>query len=404
MAIGIGLSGIFTAKSAVPPPPAPINLFTQDLTLAANRTHDLNGNSVTFLKSNFEFRATNNDSTERIIGLRNYTNTSYYLEARNNGTLIHIGNIVQNNDTGSQSFLTNVTSNFTTGFEVRITGSGGNGFVVQRNGGSASVGLNITGNRGGFGIATFGMLSQYNVDGSVYSYDTDTYTQYAADRGGVAGKSSVHFRCEDGTVNVIGDLSGFGTITPTSRLEAQALNGNSGERVLGLRNHTNTGWLFDINNDGSGGYRVDGKIIYFGSGCRIQTGADSSIGWLLGFGLYGCDLVTVMNAANQDISNVKQLSLNGAFDSDPLTIAVSGRVTNPTSAIAGTYKQYGKNAGPVATNIVPHFYIYDYITPANSYTIQFFKGAPMTIPDGTLPNAVTRIAELEAKLQAYGLL
>ena len=72
------------------------NLFTDDLTLAANRTHDLNGNSVTFLKSNFEFRALNGNSGERVFGLRNHTNTGWAFEVRNNLDIIANGG--SNND------------------------------------------------------------------------------------------------------------------------------------------------------------------------------------------------------------------------------------------------------------------------------------------------------------------
>lgn len=40
----------------------------------------------------------------------------------------------------------------------------------------------------------------------------------------------------------------------------------------------------------------------------------------------------------------------------------------------------------------------------NGSVIKLFTGAALTASDGTLANAVTRIAELEARLQAHGLI
>jgi hypothetical protein len=174
------------------------HLFSENKTLAANRSHDMNGFSMTFLKSKVEFRASNGDGGLKALWVRNHLDNGDLFDVRNNGNITHNGSIVQNNATGNQSFLTNITSNFTTGFEARMFGSGGNGFLVQRLGGSSAVGINFTGSKGGYGMAMMGMFGQYNVDGSVYSYDTDTYTQYAADV--VAGNSAPHFRTENGSL------------------------------------------------------------------------------------------------------------------------------------------------------------------------------------------------------------
>jgi hypothetical protein len=66
------------------------NLFTANLTLGANRTHDMNGNSMTFLKSNVEFRASGGLSSGRVVTYRDYTNSSDLASISNDG----IGRIV----------------------------------------------------------------------------------------------------------------------------------------------------------------------------------------------------------------------------------------------------------------------------------------------------------------------
>jgi len=181
------------------------------------------------------------------------------------------------------------------------------------------------------------------------------------------------------------------------------LGGNLSTDKLQFQSNAGTP-LFDIDGTGAGGFRVNGKTIYFGTGSRIVTGPNSSTALVVNFGLYACKLVTLLNASNNDISNLKQLAFSGAYDSDASTIAMPNKGAHPTSAVAGTYKQYGYPSPVVATNIVPNFYIHDYITPANSYSISLFKSTALTVADGTLANAVIRIAELEAKLQANGLL
>lgn len=70
--------------------------------------------------------------------------------------------------------------------------------------------------------------------------------------------------------------------------------------------------------------------------------------------------------------------------------------TNPTTTPADHFIMY--SADIVAGNAAPHFR-----TEAGDI-VKLFKGAALTASDGTLANAVTRIAELEARLQAAGLI
>jgi hypothetical protein len=61
------------------------NLFTANLTLGANRTHDMNGNSMTFLKSKVEFRATDGLSANKMLYTRNHTNGGDLAQFLNDG-------------------------------------------------------------------------------------------------------------------------------------------------------------------------------------------------------------------------------------------------------------------------------------------------------------------------------
>jgi hypothetical protein len=56
------------------------------------------------------------------------------------------------------------------------------------------------------------------------------------------------------------------------------------------------------------------------------------------------------------------------------------------------------SADITAGNAAPHF------RTENGSIIKLFQGAALTASDGTLANAVTRIAEIQARLQAHGLI
>jgi hypothetical protein len=98
------------------------------------------------------------------------------------------------------------------------------------------------------GGATLAFLIENGTAPSVNRGNMHWY--YSADRGGIDGKAAAHFRSEDGTVNVIGDYSGFGTANPLARVQIDALNGSSSDKALAVRNHLNTGDLATLYNDG----------------------------------------------------------------------------------------------------------------------------------------------------------
>lgn len=70
--------------------------------------------------------------------------------------------------------------------------------------------------------------------------------------------------------------------------------------------------------------------------------------------------------------------------------------TAPSTSPADGFSMY--SADIVAGNAAPHF------RTEKGSIIKLFQGAALTVSDGTLTNAVTRIAELEARLQAHGLI
>lgn len=78
------------------------------------------------------------------------------------------------------------------------------------------------------------------------------------------------------------------------------------------------------------------------------------------------------------------------------TFVVRNHPSVPSTNIVDSFQQY--SADIVAGNAAPHFR-----TEAGDI-VKLFKGAALTASDGTLANAVTRIAELESRLQAAGLI
>jgi hypothetical protein len=116
--------------------------------------------------------------------------------------------------------------------------------VVRSNSGNKCVDI------GGTGLGT-GTNKLAFLNGTAPSTNlTDSFQQYSADRGGVAGKASAHFRAEDGTINVIGDLSGFGTSTPGARLDVRAQGALSTDIAFRVRNSADTGNIVTIQGNG----------------------------------------------------------------------------------------------------------------------------------------------------------
>jgi hypothetical protein len=78
------------------------------------------------------------------------------------------------------------------------------------------------------------------------------------------------------------------------------------------------------------------------------------------------------------------------------TLVVRNHTNVPSTNVTDSFQQY--SADIVAGNAAPHF------RTENGNIIRLFQGAALTASDGTLANAVTRIAEIQARLQAHGLI
>jgi hypothetical protein len=91
----------------------------------------------------------------------------------------------------------------------------------------------------------------FNTSGITFTTNTDAFQMYSADRGGTAGKASAHFRAEDGTINVIGDFSGFGTDSPQARLDVRAQGALSTDIAFRVRNSADTRDMLNIKGDQS---------------------------------------------------------------------------------------------------------------------------------------------------------
>jgi len=159
---------------------------------------------------------------------------------------IHLGKTQSGNDiTADDIFMTYFNSQSSSTL-TRSNGSfgllGQQAYILSNGGGT-------------FGIETFmgngGNTLVVRNHPSVPSTNiTDSYQQYSADRGGVAGKAAAHFRAEDGTINVIGDLSGFGTSAPGARLDVHAQGALSTDIAFRVRNSANTGNIVTVQGNG----------------------------------------------------------------------------------------------------------------------------------------------------------
>jgi hypothetical protein len=116
-------------------------------------------------------------------------------------------------------------------------------------------GGNVCVNDASAGTSAAGVLTVKNGTAPTTS-PTDTVQLWSADRGGTAGKGSLHVRTEDGTSHVFGDRVGIGTTAPANLLHAytasatQTPNANADE--LCLENSGNAGLTILSGNTGTG--------------------------------------------------------------------------------------------------------------------------------------------------------
>ena len=235
------------------------------------------------------------DNTGSFVGGRTYINTDSTVATR-----VWIGNLAIANSGGVYAgdglvrLGTNIstgTNDVTIGHNMAWPGGGdstgmwaiGNNLsgIVNDHKNAFVFGINrkdlvIGGGKGNLGVGGFNPTSRaetntiFQISGTApVTSIVDGYQQYSADRGGVGGKAAAHFRSEDGTINVIGDLSGFGSSNPQARLDVRAQGNLSTDIALRVRDNTDTVDLMKINL-----VRSD---FYTNSGVFFKTGLYSEI-------------------------------------------------------------------------------------------------------------------------------
>lgn len=197
------------------------NLFTADLTLAANRTHDLNGNSVTFLKSNFEFRAA--DALTSTIGFR-------YRNLANNQNIFSIKN------------------------QGRVEINGSDALVLL--GGTSYTAYWLT--------TPTAQMSMFNEGLNQVGFRQNTNNLLFQRGGGGVGETHSSITIANGSWNIglnwaalTANLNIGMTTLDQARLGVQAANGNSANKTIVVRNHLNTGNILDVRNSGKFAFNTD---------------------------------------------------------------------------------------------------------------------------------------------------
>lgn len=261
-------------------------------------------------------------------------------------------------------------------------GAGGGGSHVIENAGTPltaranlnfSNGLTASDNTPDTDVKFGGALTANTTISGAYAMNFgDTGLQISSFRAHVSG-GQIHLRSDSGTVLI---EAGSGAIS----IGGSPLNLSSSTIVLGVLATTiMRGVIGDFSNPKGGdiifkagdAYTVgnnDGGDLYITYGAKNGTGKDGNIAFLG--------------------SSVNWQSMERGVYFANATVVPTG---NPTDGVF----MYSFD---ISGNAAPHF------RNENGDIIKLFKGAALTTPDGTLGNAVARIAELEARLQAHGLL
>jgi hypothetical protein len=262
---GTSVPGIFSSKGSGGSS-LPINLFTENLILPANRVHNLNGRQFTFY----------NEDGNTSFFLDNYANT-----------------------TGSRP-----------------------GFIGRRARGTRDTPLALLNNDLMFAFGARGYT------GTQFTTTARGLTSVYAD--GDWSDSSQPTRITIGTTPINGTAQldritvknngfvGINTVAPSSLLEAQAINGNSGERVFGIRNHTNTGWLAEFRNNGIVGIGGSANASYqqyiqssLGFSSQIDNYATSGIGQRITMFGGGTPTALILNAFNGSVNTALSIANGG---------------------------------------------------------------------------------------------
>lgn len=210
---------------------------------------------------------------------------------------------------------------------------------------------------------------------------------------------------------------GVGATPDTStRLDVRAQGALSTDAAFRVRNSANSANHFIVNGDNTFilgqasltkcfQYLSDGRLFMAEGGANFIELNPSTTNNRFYNGSHGLEIFTSSTAkvlelrtpstALQVYGGGVQLS-SGLNASDGTNVFSITNGTAPSGNYTDSFKLY--SADIVAGNATPHF------RTENGDIVKLFKGAVLTTSDGTLANAVTRIGELEARLQALGLL
>lgn len=186
---------------------------------------------------------------------------------------------------------------------------------------------------------------------------------------------------------------------PGARLDVRLPGALSSDLGARFRNSSNNRDLFKVVGNGAH-FDVAG-----GSGFDTVFSISRAGTVLYGvheYGQYFSGPVYINNIAGSGISPISFSNQSGNGSSITLAPinAASGLKRGPIAPSAPTANtntawRYAALEGGVTINSFMN---------GNGNIIKLFRGASLTASDGTLANAVTRIAELEARLQAHGLI
>jgi hypothetical protein len=216
---------------------------------------------------------------------------------------------------------------------------------------------------------------------------------------------------------------GIGATPSTSvRLDVRAQGALSTDIAFRVRNSADTATLTEI--QGTGAFITRNSVSSLGLFHRVDT-----TGFSLSTGTSGYGTGTGIEVQGTSVwlldSGVRQFRFtsaggnngdlwtftnNGTSAGKRMSLSKSGAETfcwsGENFSIGGNIwgnpptetNSFGIKNGTAPSTNAPHF------RTENGSIIKLFQGAALTASDGTLANAVTRIAEIQARLQAHGLI
>ena len=167
----------------------------------------------------------------------------------------------------------------------------------------------------------------------------DSSQIYVTDRGGTAGRASLHVRSEDGTINVLGDRTGINTSTPQARLHVANADTTL---TTGLFSGTGQNILTVV---GSGNTTSSPIFTVQGSSGELFSVSDSLVGSLFSVNdISGLPILEVFS----DNTTLMGSYLAPSLNTTARVIATTG-TTNvysiPTSAYTGAFFDYTVSDG-----------------------------------------------------------